>query len=56
MASSTPLTPIADVNTQYEFDMPSIHPMRHTIGLRKLTSYNSDDVYRKLKFNTISDR
>lgn len=35
MTSSTPLSPITDVNSHNEFDMPDIYPLHHCISLPK---------------------
>ncbi|XP_017789946.1 PREDICTED: 39S ribosomal protein L37, mitochondrial [Habropoda laboriosa] len=45
MTSSVPLTPIADTNTNNAFDMPNIYPLHDTIGLTKLNTCKSEDIY-----------
>ncbi|XP_076752808.1 mitochondrial ribosomal protein L37 [Xylocopa sonorina] len=45
MTSSTPLSPIADVNVANTFDMPNLHPLHYTIGLTKLNINETEDLY-----------
>ncbi|CAL7943874.1 unnamed protein product [Xylocopa violacea] len=45
MTSSTPLSPIADINIANSLDMPNLHPLHYTIGLSKLDINESEDVY-----------
>ncbi|OAD56295.1 39S ribosomal protein L37, mitochondrial, partial [Eufriesea mexicana] len=46
MTSSVPLTPIADVNTDNEFEMPDLYPLHYTIGLTKSKiSSTEQDLY-----------